>query len=359
MSFLSSIAKQTLVGFGRLRRYAAWATAFSYFFAYSPLSQADRFIDCDPDTGHGCGGGGNFLDAIVGLILFGWMASIWGQAVVARTSRLWPFVTFFGGIGVLIVANARPIRGQILGWILIGIAMFVAKLRYENPSKENYVAKSEPVTQKDRDISSEVGNEARGGPRTSNTAESSLIKLNKVDPSSYCETENPESADQLYTEALKCFPNNEGQAALLMRMAAIKGHRKAHYYYGHWFLHGWGLEKDYSMAAHWLTKAADQGIHEALYDLGRMHFEGKGFPQSVSEATIYWNKASAQGNSEAQYALSKLGISSIRPYTNIVRQTEGGSFAQCPKCAAEFNPAVFKECPVCGYTLDDKSIGLP
>ena len=196
-------------------------------------------------------------------------------------------------------------------------------------------------------------------PRTSSNAESSLITQNKERPSSYVETENPESADQLYTEALKCFPNNEGQAALLMRMAAIKGHRKAHYYYGHWFLHGWGLEKDYSMAAHWLTKAADQGIHEALYDLGRMHFEGKGFPQSVSEATIYWNKASAQGNSEAQYALSKLGISSIRPYTNIVRQTEGGSFAQCPKCAAEFNPAVFKECPVCGYTLDDKSIGLP
>lgn len=256
-------------------------------------------------------------------------------------------ITGAGWIGGFISCGIGFVIGQFLRALLI--ALTTGKLRSENTSKENYVSKSEPVTQKDRNISSELENEDRGGPRTSNKAESSLLNLNKECPSSYAEAANPKSADQLYTEALNCFPSNEEKAALLMSVAAIKGHSKAHYYYGHWFLHGWGLENDYSMAAHWLTKAADQGIHEALYDLGRMHFEGKGFPQSVSQATVYWNQASAQGNPEAQYALSKLGISSIGQSTSIVRQAKSCSSAQCPKCAAEFNPEQFHACPVCGY----------
>ncbi len=276
---------------------------------------------------------------IIELILVLAALVFWAGSVISKENPLWPFLSVFGGLGLLAVINATRTFGQLVGWILLMASAWVVWAR----------------SQSDHQISDGDGDT----PRTSNKAESSLITLNKVAPSPYSETENPKSGDQLYAEALNCFPSNEGKAALLMRTAAIKGHSKAHYYYGHWFLHGWGLEKDYSMAAHWLRKAADQGIHEALYDLGRMHFEGKGFPQSASQATTYWNQASAQGNPEAQYALSKLGISSIRPYTNIVRQTEGGSFAQCPKCAAEFNPAVFKECPVCGYILDDKSIGLP
>lgn len=35
--------------------------------------------------------------------------------------------------------------------------------------------------------------------------------------------------------------------------------------------------------------------------------------------------------------------------TSIVRQAKSCSSAQCPKCAAEFNPEQFHACPVCGY----------
>lgn len=84
---------------------------------------------------------------------------------------------------------------------------------------------------------------------------------------------------------------------LMMREAAAKGHAKAIYEVGHYFLEGLGGERNYENALEWLSLAAGSPhyVPRAMYDLGRMYEEGLGVEVDLNQAKKWYENAAQKG----------------------------------------------------------------
>ena len=69
------------------------------------------------------------------------------------------------------------------------------------------------------------------------------------------------------------------------------------------FEKGYGVPRDFQMAAKWYQKAAEQGYSAAQCSLGLMYENGYGVPQNAQIAAEWYRKAAEQGYAFAQHNL--------------------------------------------------------
>ena len=101
--------------------------------------------------------------------------------------------------------------------------------------------------------------------------------------------------EQNYSEALKW-----------LRKSAEQEYADAQYNLGVCYESGMGVSQDYSEALKWLRKAAEQGHGEAQYNLGLCYSDGLGVERNNAEALKWYRKAAEQGNADAEAALKIL-----------------------------------------------------
>lgn len=103
-------------------------------FLYSASAFADRYGLCEPPE---CGGGGNVLDALVGIVLVGGLIAIMSGAQKVIFISAW--------LGVVALSFALGYKGFAIFWAVIGFwpAFFLTswlseKIEFSN-SKSNQV----------------------------------------------------------------------------------------------------------------------------------------------------------------------------------------------------------------------------
>ena len=82
-------------------------------------------------------------------------------------------------------------------------------------------------------------------------------------------------------------------AARLLFPLAERGDARAQARLGFMYEYGFGVPKNYVVAAWWTQRAAAQGEASAQYRLGLMYDKGHGVPQSYIEAYRWLNLSSA------------------------------------------------------------------
>jgi uncharacterized protein len=82
--------------------------------------------------------------------------------------------------------------------------------------------------------------------------------------------------------------------------SASCGHKRAQFYIGTCYEHGYGTDKDIELAFKWFLKAAKQGHRESQFNIGFFYANGECVKQDYKKA-VYWYSLSAfQGDTEAQ-----------------------------------------------------------
>lgn len=116
------------------------------------------------------------------------------------------------------------------------------------------------------------------------------------------------------------FPTaNRREAVVWYRKAAEQGHADAQYSLGSMYSFGFGVTKDYGVAAAWYRKAADQDHANALYSLGNMYRYGQGVTKDFDAADSWYRRAAIQGHAKAGEDRLLMSIeahaSKVQPYT--------------------------------------------
>lgn len=98
------------------------------------------------------------------------------------------------------------------------------------------------------------------------------------------------------------FPIDEIHALELYERAAFLGDRDAQHSAAQVYFHGYGVEKDHILAAHYFEAAAQQGHVKAMRKHGRIEHE-----TGNVDAAIYWySKAAEAGDDVAQQLLDEI-----------------------------------------------------
>lgn len=95
-------------------------------------------------------------------------------------------------------------------------------------------------------------------------------------------------------------PENDAEAVMWYRLAAVQGDAKAQNYLGRMYDNGEGVAEDNVEAVKWYRLAADQGDASAQLNLGLMYALGQGVPMDYVQASAWWNLAAAKGNDNAK-----------------------------------------------------------
>lgn len=95
-------------------------------------------------------------------------------------------------------------------------------------------------------------------------------------------------------------------AAQWYRKAAEQGNAVGQCNLGFMYANGYGVVKDYQQAADWYRKAAEQGYADGQNNLGIMYENGYGVAKDMQQAEIWYRKAVEQGHYGAQQKLRKL-----------------------------------------------------
>lgn len=66
-----------------------------------------------------------------------------------------------------------------------------------------------------------------------------------------------------------------------------------------YYVKGWGVSQDYSMAVYWYRKSAEQGDAGAQLNLGNCYYYGTGVEKDLDEAKKWWISAAQQENAQA------------------------------------------------------------
>lgn len=85
---------------------------------------------------------------------------------------------------------------------------------------------------------------------------------------------------------------------------AQKGYPLAECQIGYFYLHGFGVEKDWKQAFYWTERAAKHGDWDAQYNLASFYEQGVATAPDLEKADYWYRKAAAQGH---KLALQKIG----------------------------------------------------
>jgi len=91
-----------------------------------------------------------------------------------------------------------------------------------------------------------------------------------------------------------------------IKARAAAGDREAQFALGRWHLDPTGSVRNYTLAAHWLTKAAAGGRAEAQYLMGTLYEAGQGVERSPSNALMWFERAAVQQHAGACYNLGSM-----------------------------------------------------
>ena len=72
------------------------------------------------------------------------------------------------------------------------------------------------------------------------------------------------------------------------------------------YLHGIGVNTDYSNAVYWLTKAANQGYIDAEFQLGECYRDGFGVEKNKDLALKWFESALTHNHKQASNEIKKL-----------------------------------------------------
>lgn len=124
--------------------------------------------------------------------------------------------------------------------------------------------------------------------------------------------------------------------AARIRPLAERGEAKWQYFLGTCYETGiGGVERDYAEALKWLRKAAEQGYPDAFGDMAYMYAGGFGVPKNYVLAAMYVELASAQHITRVDFRMTRTVVSKhVTP-----EQT-----AEAKRRAAECVSAHFKGC---------------
>lgn len=101
----------------------------------------------------------------------------------------------------------------------------------------------------------------------------------------------------------RSVPQNYEKAKKWFERAAENNDPESQFMLGICYDHGYGTEKDLSLAAQWYKKAAEQGYANAVYKLGYCYCYGQGVAKDEKLAKEYYEKAASDGHKYAQHAL--------------------------------------------------------
>src|SRR5271165_4896343 len=88
------------------------------------------------------------------------------------------------------------------------------------------------------------------------------------------------------------------RAAPLLLLEAERGSPVAQTYIGYMYQNGWGVPRNYPVAASWLNQAAEQGAPTAQFLLGLLYDKGYGVPQDWVQAEVWLNLAASQASAK-------------------------------------------------------------
>jgi TPR repeat protein len=106
-------------------------------------------------------------------------------------------------------------------------------------------------------------------------------------------------------------PQNHGEAARYLRLAADQGQAEARYNLALMYSTGDGVPQNSGEVARWLRLAADQGLDRAQNALARCYYEGEGLPRDHGEAARWLRLAADQGLAPAQVTLGRMLVGDI------------------------------------------------
>jgi TPR repeat protein len=99
-----------------------------------------------------------------------------------------------------------------------------------------------------------------------------------------------------------------------MRTSAEQDYTPAQRVLGHWYLLGYGVEKNGVKAKQWLTTAANKEDDIAMYLLGRMYATGEGVEKNYNEALKWFRLAKANGYPLPAEFLHIDNLAKLKPY---------------------------------------------
>src|SRR5262245_48374188 len=103
-------------------------------------------------------------------------------------------------------------------------------------------------------------------------------------------------ADQL-AMARKAFESSDYATAFeIWGPLAHAGVTQAQAYIGTCFSEGWGIDRDFALAARWLTLAADAGDPDGQRNLAALYFRGDGVKQNYRRAAALYRRAAEAGD---------------------------------------------------------------
>ena len=131
------------------------------------------------------------------------------------------------------------------------------------------------------------------------------------------------AAHAVFETGVAAFKAGSYGAALgAFRAAAAGGDVRAQYNLGIMFDNGYGVRKDYMVAADWYRAAAKAGYADAQYNLGAMYGYGHGVPRNHAKAERWYRAAAEQGDGDARYSLGVMyncgeGVAQDLPYAQM------------------------------------------
>ena len=119
--------------------------------------------------------------------------------------------------------------------------------------------------------------------------------------------------------ALLCAIDHEvckdkAEAVQWMSASAEQDYTPAQRVFGHWYLLGYGVEKNPVKAKKWLISAAHKEDDIAMYLLGRMYATGEGVEKNYNEALKWVRLAKANGYPLPAEYLRINNLARIKPY---------------------------------------------
>ena len=102
--------------------------------------------------------------------------------------------------------------------------------------------------------------------------------------------------EDAYKNAKLAYQKQDYQAAFKeFTILANKGNEKAQNYIGYMYNRGYGVAKNYVLAAKWYRKASNQGYAVAQANLGYLYEFGQGVPKDLKQAVNWYRKAANKG----------------------------------------------------------------
>jgi len=119
--------------------------------------------------------------------------------------------------------------------------------------------------------------------------------------------------------ALLCTIDHEvckdkAEAVQWMRASAEQDYTPAQRVLGHWYLLGYGVEKNADKAKQWLISAANKEDDIAMYLLGRIYATGEGVEKNYDEALKWFRLAKANGYPLPAEYLRMDNLPKLKPY---------------------------------------------